>query len=409
MDEEHRAGGPHLSEYDRTKLKAHREVAEPMMLDGLPLTIVMPGLVYGPGDTGAMRDTLLQYLRRRLPMLPRNTTYCWGHVDDTADAHLRAMEQGQPGESYIIAGPVHTFVEAFEIAERITGIPAPRQRVAPGVLRMAAAMMGIVDAVRPVVGSYTPESARVVAGVTYIASSAKARRELGFAPARSMQGYARRCITRCARWGSSRARTDATSMAHATERRGTRRRRGSSSSSLHSDRGGVMTIALQLEPADAGLPPVEYRWDADTDILSARLRQRRQPADRPRPASGAAGETVELSGPDGSWLMLDLDADQLRGVEIAVWPTLRTRDRLTPPPATTPATVRVSSPPAGGEVCALVVAESDAGARTLHFRVGRAPVACTARLGGDLLVDLDARSRLAGLWLLNVPPAPSNA
>lgn len=182
VDEEHRAGGPNLSDFDRTKYRAHQEVAVPMMEEGLPLTIVIPGLVYGPGDTGAMRATFLQYLRRRLPMLPRNTTYCWGHVDDTADAHLRAMERGRPGESYIIAGPVHTFVEAFEIAERITGIPAPRGRVAPGVLRLAAAMMGVVDAVRPVVGSYTPEAQRSIAGTTYIGSSAKARRELGFAP-----------------------------------------------------------------------------------------------------------------------------------------------------------------------------------------------------------------------------------
>lgn len=182
VDEQDRSGGPHLTAYDRTKWKAHQEVAIPLIAEGLPLTIVLPGLVYGPGDTSAMRDTLLQYLRRRLPMLPRNTTYCWGHVDDTADAHIRAMEQGRSGESYIIAGPVHTFVEAFEIAERITGIPAPRGRVAPGVLRMAAAMMGIADAVRPVVGSYSPQALRVVSGVTYIASSAKARRELGFAP-----------------------------------------------------------------------------------------------------------------------------------------------------------------------------------------------------------------------------------
>jgi nucleoside-diphosphate-sugar epimerase len=182
VDEQQRPGGPHLSDYDHTKYRAHHDVALPMMGQGLPLVIVMPGLVYGPGDTSAMRATLIQYLRRRLPMLPRNTTYCWGHVDDTADAHVRAMERGRTGESYIIAGPVHTFVEAFEMAERITGIPAPRGRVAPGVLRLAAAMMGVVDAVRPVVGSYSPEAQRPVAGTTYIGSSAKARRELGFAP-----------------------------------------------------------------------------------------------------------------------------------------------------------------------------------------------------------------------------------
>lgn len=182
VDEGYRYDGSSLTEYDRTKWTAHYAVAQPMIEAGLPLMIVLPGVVYGPGDTSAMRDTFLQYLKRQLPMLPRNTAYCWGHVDDTAEAHVRAMERGRPGESYIVAGPVHTFVEAFELAERITGIPAPRRRVAPGVLRMAAAMMGVVESMTPVSRSYSGETLRAVAGVTYIASNAKAKRELGFAP-----------------------------------------------------------------------------------------------------------------------------------------------------------------------------------------------------------------------------------
>jgi nucleoside-diphosphate-sugar epimerase len=47
-------GTSFLSEYDRTKWKAHYEVALPMMQAGLPLVIVQPGLVYGPGDTSVV-------------------------------------------------------------------------------------------------------------------------------------------------------------------------------------------------------------------------------------------------------------------------------------------------------------------------------------------------------------------
>src|SRR5579883_2610941 len=105
VDETYRYYGPHLSEYDRTKWVAHYEVAEPMMRDGLPLVVVMPGVVYGPGDTSSIRATFVQYLKRKLPLLPKGTAFSWAHVDDIARGHILAMESGKPGEEYIIAGP----------------------------------------------------------------------------------------------------------------------------------------------------------------------------------------------------------------------------------------------------------------------------------------------------------------
>jgi nucleoside-diphosphate-sugar epimerase len=73
VDESYHYTGSHLSEYDRSKWAAHYEVAEPMIAEGLPLTIVMPGLIYGPGDTSSARTTFLQYLQRKLPFIPTVT------------------------------------------------------------------------------------------------------------------------------------------------------------------------------------------------------------------------------------------------------------------------------------------------------------------------------------------------
>jgi nucleoside-diphosphate-sugar epimerase len=182
VDESYRHDGPWLSEYDRTKWVAHYEVAEPAMRRGLPLVIVMPGLVYGPGDTSSVRDALRMYLRRRLPMIPAGTEFCWAHVDDVARGHLLAMERGRPGESYIIAGPRHSFREAFELAERITGIRAPRLHASPAAMRAMARLMDAVGAVVPLPPAYAGESLRVSAGVTYLGDNARARRELGWAP-----------------------------------------------------------------------------------------------------------------------------------------------------------------------------------------------------------------------------------
>lgn len=182
VDETYRYDGPHLTEYDRTKWKAHYEEALPRMGAGLPLTIVMPGVIYGPGARGPVRPYLVQYLEGKLKRLPAEAAVCWGHVEDTARAHVLAMERGEPGETYIIAGPPHTYGEAFEIAEEITGIPAPPKRASPATLRFLARLMEGVNALVPLSGTYHPETLRAMAGVTYLGSNAKAREELGFDP-----------------------------------------------------------------------------------------------------------------------------------------------------------------------------------------------------------------------------------
>jgi nucleoside-diphosphate-sugar epimerase/N-acetylglutamate synthase-like GNAT family acetyltransferase len=179
-DESYRHDGRWLSEYDRTKWKAHYEVAVPMIEAGLPLVIVQPGVVYGPGDPSAIGALLRQYLRRTLPAVPKGTTYCWGYVDDTARGHIRAMDEGRVGESYILGGPPHTLEEALEIAERIAGIRPPRLRLPAGLLRAAAAAAGLMERIVPLPETYSAETLRVAAGVTYLGSSEKAHVELGW-------------------------------------------------------------------------------------------------------------------------------------------------------------------------------------------------------------------------------------
>jgi nucleoside-diphosphate-sugar epimerase len=182
VDETYRHDGPWLSEYDRTKWLAHYQVALPLIEQGLPLIIVQPGVVYGPGDTSIMGETFRKYLKRKLPLIPKQTAFCWAHVEDTARGHVLAMEKGKPGESYIIAGPIHTFEEAFAFAEEITGIKAPRLRPSPGIMKMMANLMKIIDHSFELPPDYTSESLRVIAGTTYTGVNSKAKRDLGFHP-----------------------------------------------------------------------------------------------------------------------------------------------------------------------------------------------------------------------------------
>jgi nucleoside-diphosphate-sugar epimerase len=180
VDESYRYFGPHLSIYDETKWRAHYEVALPMVQAGLPLVIVQPGLVYGPGDESLVAQTLRAYLLGRLPVVPRATAFCFAHVDDVARGHLLAMEKGNAGECYFICGTPMTFADALAICERITGRKAPRLLLPPLAMKAASVLMEAIGRVVRVPELYTAEALRVNAGTTYLGSDAKARRELGF-------------------------------------------------------------------------------------------------------------------------------------------------------------------------------------------------------------------------------------
>jgi nucleoside-diphosphate-sugar epimerase len=173
---------PPTSEYDLTKWRAHYDVAVPLQKAGLPLVIVMPGVVYGPGDASLVNENIKQYLQGRLPILPVRTAYMWAHVDDVVEGHILAMEKGKIGESYILAGEQATFIEAIHLAQNLTGIPAPRIQVAPAVMRAMSQFMGLVGRVVNLPAMYQAETLRISAGLTYLGNNAKAKRELGYNP-----------------------------------------------------------------------------------------------------------------------------------------------------------------------------------------------------------------------------------
>ena len=188
VDEDYQFHGRHISVYDWSKAEAHK-VAEELMANGLPLVIVQPGLIYGPGDTSAVRTILTQFLTRTMPAIPP-VAYCWAHIDDIAAGHLLAMERGKPGRNYFLAGPPHTLAEALEIAESITGVPAPQRRVPVSALKIGAAVTRVVETVKSLPTAYASETLRVLAGVTYLGKNDRARAELGWSPRPLREGLA---------------------------------------------------------------------------------------------------------------------------------------------------------------------------------------------------------------------------
>jgi nucleoside-diphosphate-sugar epimerase len=173
--------------YDRVRAEALFDVAQPMMRRGLPLTVLLPGIVYGPGDTSTMADLFRRFILGKMATVPSRTAYCWAHVDDVAQAHVLGLQFGRPGKMYVTGGPQHRLREALEVAAGVVGRRAPPIPV-PGALHWpGAALTRALSFVVPRL-RLTADRLRVATGVTYLADDAAARREIGFAPRSLAEG-----------------------------------------------------------------------------------------------------------------------------------------------------------------------------------------------------------------------------
>lgn len=179
VDETYFQGGPFLTEYDRTKWLAHYKVAVPLIEKGAPIIVVMPGALYGPGDTGPVAQ-MMRLFYRGLPIIPGpETTLTYAHVADIAEGIVLAAEKGRVGESYILAGPAIPLGEIVDFWAHLLGRRAPSLRIPGPAVRVFAPAMGAANSIADLPPMFSQEATRSL-GVTYMARSDKARAELGW-------------------------------------------------------------------------------------------------------------------------------------------------------------------------------------------------------------------------------------
>jgi dihydroflavonol-4-reductase len=182
----------YLSYYDETKHLAHHAALD-RIAKGLPIIIVQPGGVYGPGDHSDLGNLIDQTRRGRLPLLPfPQLGLNLVHVDDVATGILLAHDKGKIGESYVLGGEVSTMSGFVGKVAQIAGRKPPRGALPTGVLKLFAPA-------GPVLGrmlGFGPNMHELISasdGVTYWAKDDKARRELGYAP-RSLEAGLRETL-----------------------------------------------------------------------------------------------------------------------------------------------------------------------------------------------------------------------
>jgi dihydroflavonol-4-reductase len=172
-----------IGAYKQSKFLAEEKVKRLVHDEKMPIVITKPTAPFGPGDvkptpTGRMViDTALgrtpAYVNKGLNVI---------HVDDVAAGHLLAYEKGIVGESYILGGENKTLRWILENLARLCGrrpplVCLPHWAVMPAAyMSEGVACLGWCAEPR-----ITIDSVRMARKLMYF-PSAKARRELGYAP-----------------------------------------------------------------------------------------------------------------------------------------------------------------------------------------------------------------------------------
>lgn len=169
-----------IGHYKRSKFLAEQE-AIAAAKGGQHVMILNPTTPIGPGDakptpTGRI---VVDFLNRKFPAYV-DTGLNLVDVGEVARAHVSALEQGRPGERYILGGENLTLKQILDRMSAITGLPSPKMKV-PHAVAMGFAFFdetwtGKIRGKEP---RATVEAVRMGKKMMF-ASSAKAERELGF-------------------------------------------------------------------------------------------------------------------------------------------------------------------------------------------------------------------------------------
>jgi len=171
--------------YERTKYLGN-EVARAAQEDGVPLVILYPTVIFGPGeltDGNHVGRIVRDYLRRRLPGRVGRGSARWNYafVEDVVRGHLLALERARPGSRYILGGENISMDDFLRVLEEVSGVPPPQRHIPKVVAKSIAA---VLEAGARFSGTQ-PAMTRAVVDIyerDWVYSSRRAVAEIGYSP-----------------------------------------------------------------------------------------------------------------------------------------------------------------------------------------------------------------------------------
>jgi dihydroflavonol-4-reductase len=178
MDEETTSSAETLGFHYFVSKKRGEETALDLAARGLPLVVVRPSFVLGPGDIYRSSASLVAALaRRKMPVYVQGgASFC--DTRDVARGHVEALERGRVGEAYLLGGHNLTMDEMVGRVCRLAGVVAP-QRIPYAAASLAIQAMRWMARFGGRAPAIHPDLLRASALYTFV-TSAKAQRELGY-------------------------------------------------------------------------------------------------------------------------------------------------------------------------------------------------------------------------------------
>lgn len=125
------------SHYGRSKFLAEKEVLRIYREKGLPVVILNPGVVIGPGDLKTFGRTIIELLSGKLKAkLFEESIIPLVYIDDVIEGHMLAAAKGRAGEKYILVGDNVSIGGVFKLINEITGVPIPDKRIPPFLMKL---------------------------------------------------------------------------------------------------------------------------------------------------------------------------------------------------------------------------------------------------------------------------------
>lgn len=177
--------GYFLSHYEQAKYEAE-QVALALASHGLPVVVLNPCSVQGPGRLHGTARIFLDYLNGRLPFICGDW-FSFLYIDDCVEAHMKAAERGRVGERYLLSGATVSTGELLQTMEQVTGFRRRPLQIGRGMALALGATMewgARFTGRRP---RFCREVARtILQGGKYDGSKAERELNISFTPLREM-------------------------------------------------------------------------------------------------------------------------------------------------------------------------------------------------------------------------------
>ncbi|CAF2031628.1 hypothetical protein Bca4012_080819 [Brassica carinata] len=179
------------TEYERSKAAADK-IAMNAASEGVPIVLLYPGVIYGPGKltSGNMvAKLIIERFSGRLPgyIGSGNDRCSFSHVDDVVDGHIAAMEKGRLGERYLLTGENASFKLVFDMAALITGTNKPSFSIPLWAIDAYGWLSVLVSRITGKLPVISPPSVNVLRH-QWAYSCDKAKLELGYNPRSLREG-----------------------------------------------------------------------------------------------------------------------------------------------------------------------------------------------------------------------------